>query len=155
MAATRHWANAMSSFIFASKVGGIRYYRGKPYEVLEANMLMDPNVLRTVYCEANRPHYFYASSAHVYPVELQMAADAADIVEKAIPVAIARIIGAYGPGQDFDLAKGSAIPVFIRRAIEFPKRAPFIQCPASRSAGTNIEPIYPEPLVTNICALTF
>ena len=41
-------------------------------------------------------------------------------------VSIARIIGAYGPGQDFDLETGSAIPVFIRRAIEYPDRSPFV-----------------------------
>jgi GDP-L-fucose synthase len=139
----------------ASKVGGIRYYLSKPYEVLQSNMLMDSNILNAVIAR-KVPHYFYASSAHIYPVELQMAADAADIIEnQAIPAhpelsygwaklmgekqieyaiaeglplraAVARIIGAYGPGQDFDLAKGSAIPVFIRRAIEYPKSRPFV-----------------------------
>lgn len=138
----------------ASKVGGIRYYMGKPYEVLEANMKMDGNVQDAVLA-AHTPHYFYASSAHIYPIELQMSADAAAINEdQAIPAhpelsygwakllgekrleyaiaeglklraASARIIGAYGPGQDFDIATGSAIPVFIRRAIEYPKRSPF------------------------------
>ena len=44
---------------------------------------------------------------------------------------VARIIGTYGPNQDFDLATGSAIPVFIRRtvfmrrAIEYPQLGPF------------------------------
>jgi hypothetical protein len=38
---------------------------------------------------------------------------------------VARIIGAYGPNQDFDLATASAIPVFIRRAIEYPQLGPF------------------------------
>jgi GDP-D-mannose 3',5'-epimerase len=139
----------------ASKVGGIQYYLSKPYEVLRDNILMDSNVLNAVLSGEVR-YYFYASSAHVYPIELQMAADAADIVEnQAIPAhpelsygwakligekrieyaiaeglplraSVARIIGAYGPGQDFDLAKGSAIPVFIRRAIEYPKGAPFV-----------------------------
>jgi nucleoside-diphosphate-sugar epimerase len=139
----------------ASKVGGIRYYLSKPYEVLSDNILMDSNVLNAV-ISRDVPHYFYASSAHVYPVELQMAADAADIAEnQAIPAhpelsygwakligekrieyaiaeglplraSVARIIGAYGPGQDFDLTKGSAIPVFIRRAIEYPNGAPFV-----------------------------
>ena len=138
----------------ASKVGGIRYYMGKPYEVIEANMKMDGNVLDAVLA-ARTPHYFYASSAHIYPIELQMSADAAAISEnQAIPAhpelsygwakllgekrleyaiaeglplraSSARIIGAYGPGQDFDIATGSAIPVFIRRAIEYPKRSPF------------------------------
>ena len=139
----------------ASKVGGIRYYLSKPYEVLRDNILMDSNVLNAV-ISAEVPYYFYASSAHVYPIELQMAADAPDIVEnQAIPAhpelsygwakligekrieyaiaeglplraSVARIIGAYGPGQNFDLATGSAIPVFIRRAIEYPKGAPFV-----------------------------
>jgi GDP-D-mannose 3', 5'-epimerase len=139
----------------ASKVGGIRYYLSKPHEVLRDNILMDSNILNAV-ISGDVPQYFYASSAHIYPVELQMAANAADIVEnQAIPAhpelsygwaklmgekrieyaiaeglplraSVARIIGAYGPGQDFDLAKGSAIPVFIRRAIEYPKGAPFV-----------------------------
>ncbi|MGA7711109.1 MAG: NAD-dependent epimerase/dehydratase family protein [Rhizomicrobium sp.] len=138
----------------ASKVGGIRYYLEKPYEVFEANSAIDGNVLNAAIA-ARTPHFFYASSAHVYPIELQMSADAPEIVEEqAIPAhpelsygwakligekrieyaiaeglplraAVARIIGAYGPGQDYDLDKGSAIPVFIRRAIEYPKRAPF------------------------------
>ena len=34
-------------------------------------------------------------------------------------------MGAFGPRQDFDLETGSAIPVFIRRAIEYPNRRPF------------------------------
>jgi UDP-glucose 4-epimerase len=139
----------------ASKVGGIRYYLSKPYEVLRDNILMDSNILNAV-ISGEVPYYFYASSAHVYPIELQMAADAVDIVEsQAIPAhpelsygwakligekrieyaiseglplraSVARIIGAYGPGQNFDLATGSAIPVFIRRAIEYPKGAPFV-----------------------------
>ena len=32
----------------ASKVGGIRYYLSKPYEVLRDNILMDSNVLNAV-----------------------------------------------------------------------------------------------------------
>ena len=139
----------------ASKVGGIQYYLSQPYEVLHDNILMDSNVLNAV-ISGQVPHYFYASSAHVYPIELQLAVDAPAIVEsQAIPAhpelsygwaklmgekrieyaiaeglslraSVARIIGAYGPGQDFDLAKGSAIPVFIRRAIEYPNGAPFV-----------------------------
>jgi nucleoside-diphosphate-sugar epimerase len=142
-------------FHLASKVGGIRYYIGKPYEVMEANMVMDANVLNAVIA-LKTPHYFYASSAHIYPIELQMSADSAAITEsqdvpahpelsygwaklmgekrieyaiaEGLPLraAVARIIGAYGPGQDFDIQKGSAIPVFIRRAIEYPQRSPFI-----------------------------
>jgi nucleoside-diphosphate-sugar epimerase len=43
-----------------------------------------------------------------------------------VRVAIVRLIGVYGKHQDLDLETGSAIPVFIRRAIEYPQRQPFI-----------------------------
>ena len=141
-------------FHFASKVGGITYYLSKPYEVLAANVAMDGAVLDAVLAAAV-PRYVYASSAHVYPGELQTTPDAALIHEdQAIPASpelsygwakligeqavdfaitegwplrasVPRIIGAYGPRQDVDLATGSAIPVFIRRAIEYPERAPY------------------------------
>jgi nucleoside-diphosphate-sugar epimerase len=138
----------------ASKVGGIGYYTRKPFEVIEANLRMDGNVLGAVLTR-EVPLYFYASSAHVYPIELQGDAEAMPIREdqvlpahpelsygwakligekrieyamaegRPIRASVARIIGAYGPNQDFDLATGSAIPVFIRRAIEYPHLAPF------------------------------
>ena len=44
-----------------------------------------------------------------------------------------RITGAYGPPQSDDLDSGSAIPVFIRRAIAYPADAPF------RVLGTGME----------------
>jgi nucleoside-diphosphate-sugar epimerase len=138
----------------ASKVGGIRYYTGKPFEVIEANLQVDGNVLGAVISH-EIPFYFYASSAHVYPIGLQGDANAPPVREeqvlpahpelsygwaklmgekrieyavaegKPVRASIARIIGAYGPNQDFDLATGSAIPVFIRRAIEYPRLSPF------------------------------
>jgi nucleoside-diphosphate-sugar epimerase len=141
-------------FHLASKVGGIGYYTRRPFEVFEANLRMDGNVLGAVLAH-EVPFYFYASSAHVYPIELQGDAEAAPIREdqvipahpelsygwaklmgekrieyavaegKPLRASIARIIGAYGPNQDFDLATGSAIPVFIRRAIEYPRLSPF------------------------------
>ncbi|MCH2113958.1 MAG: NAD-dependent epimerase/dehydratase family protein [Pirellulales bacterium] len=141
-------------FHLASKVGGIGYYLEKPWDVLHSNMTMDGHIL-TALVEAGVPHYFYASSAHIYPIELQMDIDATHIREeqaypanpslsygwakltgeKAIEAvlqeghkvraSIARIVGAYGPGQDLDLATGSAIPVFCRRAVEYPQLAPF------------------------------
>jgi nucleoside-diphosphate-sugar epimerase len=43
-----------------------------------------------------------------------------------IRAAVPRIVGAYGPHQDVDLATGSAIPVFIRRAVEYPEGKPFV-----------------------------
>lgn len=148
-------ANAVDVVIhLASKVGGIGYYVSHPYDVFEANVRMDSFVQDAIISN-EVPYYFYASSAHVYPIELQRAADSPPISEpQVLPahpelsygwaklmgekrlefarsqgvdtrVAIARLIGAYGPNQDFDLASGSAIPVFIRRAIEYPARRPF------------------------------
>jgi len=134
----------------ASKVGGIGTYLSKPYDVMKSNMMMDSNVLRGII--ANKiDTYFYASSAHIYPKELQTIADspmikesdaypanpeltygwAKLIGEKAIEsavvendwmkVAIARFIGIYGPNQDFKLESGSVIPVFTHRAIKYPE----------------------------------
>lgn len=141
-------------FHLASKVGGIGYYLTRPAEVLTQNVLMDTFILEAAQT-AGVERYFYASSAHVYPIELQQTPEAPLIrEEQAIPAhpelsygwakllgekqieyaiaqgtslraAIVRLIGVYGPNQDLDLATGSAIPVFIRRAIEYPERQPF------------------------------
>ena len=138
----------------ASKIGGIDYYMHRPHDVIEANLLMDGNVLDGV-LRRSVPHYFYASSAHVYPVGLQTASRVQPIKEnQALPAhpglsygwgkimgekriefakaqgaplraSMARIVGAYGPNQDYDLQTGSAIPVFIRRAAEYPRLSPF------------------------------
>ncbi len=138
----------------ASKVGGIRYYIERPGEVYAENTIIDHNVWSATQ-KNSVPYMFYASSAHVYPRELQQTADAPLIrEEQAYPanpelsygwaklageqllefsirqgcvtrVAIGRIIGAYGPNQSVDLATGSAIPVFCRRALEYPARGPF------------------------------
>jgi nucleoside-diphosphate-sugar epimerase len=134
----------------ASKVGGIGTYLSKPYEVMNANITMDSNVLRCI-IENKIDTYFYASSAHIYPKELQQIADSPKIREdQAYPanpeltygwakligeialqsaitendwmkVAIARFIGIYGPNQDFKLESGSVIPVFTHRAIKYPE----------------------------------
>lgn len=134
----------------ASKVGGIGVYLDTPYQVMKANMEMDANVLKAVIAH-KIDTYFYASSAHIYPKELQMIADspmikesdaypanpeltygwAKLIGEKAIEAAlvendwlkaaIARFIGIYGPNQDYGLETGSVIPVFSHRAIKYPE----------------------------------
>jgi len=134
----------------ASKVSGIGTYLSKPYEVMMSNMTMDANVLKGI-IENKIDTYFYASSAHIYPKELQQIADSPKIKEsdaypanpeltygwakligeKAIEsavvendwmkVAIARFIGIYGPNQDFELETGSVIPVFTHRAIRYPE----------------------------------
>jgi len=142
-------------FHLASKVGGIRYYLERPGEVFLDNTLIDHNVWSAALAR-QVPYYLYASSAHIYPIEAQMAPDAPPISEaQAYPASpelsygwaklmgeklvqysvqqgcltratLPRLIGSYGPNQDLDLATGSAIPVFCRRAIEYPARGPFI-----------------------------
>lgn len=139
----------------ASKVGGIKYYKQRAGEVFAENTIIDHNVWSAA-LEKEVPFYFYASSAHVYPGDLQQSPDAPPIrEEQAYPAnpelsygwakmmgekliltrieegsgtraAIARIIGSYGPNQSLDLSTGSAIPVFCRRAIEFPRNGPFV-----------------------------
>jgi nucleoside-diphosphate-sugar epimerase len=142
-------------FHLASKVGGILYYVERPGEVFRDNTLIDQNVW-SASISRQVPYYLYASSAHIYPIGLQSRPDAPPIVEnqaypadpelsygwakllgeKLIQYSVAqgcttratipRLIGSYGPNQDLDVATGSAIPVFCRRAIEYPTRGPFI-----------------------------
>jgi len=121
---------------------------------MHSNLTMDGLVLSAL-IDAGVPHYFYASSAHIYPIELQLEIQAPLIREdQAYPAnpslsygwakligeqgiaaalaeghefraAIARIVGAYGPGQDYQLATGSVIPVFCHRAVRYPELKPF------------------------------
>lgn len=137
-------------FHLASQVGGIGYYLEKPGEVILQNTIMDANVIRSI-LELNIPKLFYASSAHIYPIELQLTPDSPAIKEsdfipahpelsygwaklhaehliknliqegRPFHAAVARLIGIYGIHQDIELATGSAIPVFCRKAIEYPK----------------------------------
>ncbi|MCC7475612.1 MAG: NAD-dependent epimerase/dehydratase family protein [Pirellulales bacterium] len=141
-------------FHLASKVGGIGYYLKYPWDVMHSNLTMDGHVLSAIIAR-KVPYYFYASSAHIYPIELQQEIEAPLIREdQAYPAnpsltygwaklmgeqgiaaalaeghrfraAIARIVGAYGPGQDFQLATGSVIPVFCHRAVRYPELKPF------------------------------
>jgi GDP-D-mannose 3',5'-epimerase len=142
-------------FHLAARVGGIGYYLERPGEVLLDNVTIDANMLRAA-LQAGVERYFYASSAHVYPGRLQRTPDAPALreedAEPAAPdlaygwakllgerqiraviaegrpliAAIARLIGAYGENQDIDLATGSVIPVFCRRALEYPAHGPFV-----------------------------
>ena len=134
----------------ASKVGGIGTYLSKPYDIMQSNIQIDSNVLKCV-INHNITKYFYASSAHVYPKELQTTIDSPNIKEsdaypanpeltygwakligeksiesalienKNLNAAVARFIGIYGPNQDFQLETGSVIPVFSHRAIKYPQ----------------------------------
>jgi nucleoside-diphosphate-sugar epimerase len=149
----------------ASKVGGIGYYLKYPWDVMHSNLTMDGNVLSAL-VDADVPYYFYASSAHIYPLELQLEIQAPLIREdQAFPAnpslsygwaklmgevgitaalaeghpfraAIARIVGAYGPGQDFQPATGSAIPVFCYRAVRYPELTPFRVLGSGRETRT-------------------
>jgi GDP-D-mannose 3', 5'-epimerase len=133
----------------ASRVGGIGTYVNHPSEVFNTNIEIDRNVLRAT-LENNIEKYFYASSAHIYPKELQTTKDSPKIKEsdaypancelsygwaklvgekqleylckenKNFKCAIARFIGIYGPNQDYNLETGSVIPVFTHRAIKYP-----------------------------------
>lgn len=133
----------------ASKVGGIGVYTSAPYSIMSDNVLIDTNVLQAAMANGVNT-FFYASSAHVYPHELQNKIDAPIITENddipASPLlsygwaklqsemqircavyenrnfkaAIARYIGIYGPNQDYDLQTGSVIPVFSHRAVKYP-----------------------------------
>ena len=139
----------------ASKVGGISYYLTEKGEVFRKNVAIDNNMWSAA-LDKEVPYYFYASSAHVYPIELQQTPNPPKIrEEQAYPASpslsygwakllgekliqfsieqgcrtrasIARIIGAYGPNQDLNLATGSAIPVFCRRAVDYPSQLPFM-----------------------------
>src|SRR6266446_9886455 len=53
-------------FHLASKVGGIQYYVEQAGEVFRQNTLIDHNVWSAA-LEQGVPHFFYASSAHIYP----------------------------------------------------------------------------------------
>lgn len=154
-ACLRVCANADTVFHFASRVGGINYYLQRPGQVITHNVMMDALVLQAALA-CGVEHYVYASSTHVYPIGLQSTPDAPPIheeqalpaeprlsygwaklvgekqleylIEEGAPIrgAILRLAGVYGEDQDADLEGGSAIPVFIRRAIEYPKRKPFV-----------------------------
>ena len=137
----------------ASKVGGIGFYQSHPFRVMADNLQIDTNMIQAaLQCGATR--FFYASSAHVYPLELQMSPECPLIAEDQAPpadpelsygwaklvgektlqfaaqenpemrIAMARYVGIYGKNQDFQLETGSVIPVFSHRAIRYPE-SPF------------------------------
>ena len=134
----------------ASKVGGIKVYIDQPFSIMNDNILIDSNVLRAALHNGIKK-FFYASSAHVYPISMQNTVDgqkifgtdaypanpllsygwAKLIMEKQLEhaarefegfsVGVARYIGIYGPNQDYGLQTGSVIPVFSHRAIRYPE----------------------------------
>tara|TARA_Y100000310_G_scaffold110457_1_gene108852 strand:+ start:3725 stop:4735 length:1011 start_codon:yes stop_codon:yes gene_type:complete len=133
----------------ASKVGGIKVYIDHPFSIMNDNISIDSNVLRAALHNGIKK-FFYASSAHVYPISMQNTLEGKKIFEtdaspadpllsygwaklimekqlecaarefKDFSVAIARYIGIYGSNQDYGLQTGSVIPVFSHRAIKYP-----------------------------------
>ena len=139
-------------FHLASNVGNIDHYRDRPGDVLLTNTLIDAHMLDAARQTGVR-RYLYASSTHVYPRQLQERRDAPALrEEQALPAdppvsygwaklvgeqalaglaeqgairgAVLRMMNPYGPYQDIDPERASAIPAFIRRAIEMPEDAP-------------------------------
>jgi len=134
----------------ASKVGGIKVYIDHPFSIMNDNISIDSNVLRAALHNGIKK-FFYASSAHVYPISMQNTLEGKKIFEmdaypadpllsygwaklimekqlecaarefKDFSVAIARYIGIYGPNQDYGLQTGSVIPAFSHRAIRYPE----------------------------------
>jgi nucleoside-diphosphate-sugar epimerase len=142
-------------FHLASRVGSVGFYSAYPALVLGQNTTMDGNMARAA-GEAGVQRYFYPSSVFVYPASRQRDPNGAPLrEEEAFPAdppnayglakavgermvvyattefptlrgAVLRLMGVYGPYQDIDLERGSIIPVLVRRAIEYPERAPFL-----------------------------
>ena len=65
----------------AAKVGGIGYYSSFPGTVISENVLIDNNIINSI-VESDIEFFLYASSAHVYPKELQMTPDTPPIEEE-------------------------------------------------------------------------
>jgi GDP-D-mannose 3',5'-epimerase len=141
-------------FHLASKAGSMEYYKKNAFEVFSHNVMID-NLLISAAIENKVNFFGYVSSAFVYPIELMSQIDSPPILESqdlpANPAisygwakfmgerslqyalknnqkmkgAIYRLANVYGPGQSIDLDRGSIIPVLIRRALEYPKLAPY------------------------------
>ena len=152
--ARRALAGASCVYHLAAKVGGIRVYEQIPGTLLHNNLLIDQNVMAAA-LEHRVSRLVYASSAHVYPLARQSRPDAPPLGESesepAAPVltygwgkligeitlaslaaeksdfhvALPRIMGAYGPNQDYAPESGSVIPVLCGRAIRWSPGTPF------------------------------
>ena len=140
-------------FHLAAHLGGVEYAHGSSsmsshgVSMGTDNMLIDTNVIRA--CINNKvERLLYTSTACIYPVELQMTADAPPLREKqaypanaespygwaklmgeiicqacakenGLKVAIVRLFNVYGEGED--MSPGShVIPELMRKAIWYP-----------------------------------
>jgi len=145
-------------FHLAAHVGGVEYVHGSASmpghgaTIASDNLLIDVNVLKAC-VKYGVERMLYASTACVYPVELQKVPDAPPLREEyafpanaespygwaklmgeilcksyaeefGLKVAIVRLFNVYGEGEPFE--RGShVIPELIRKAIMYPKE-PFI-----------------------------
>jgi UDP-glucose 4-epimerase len=135
-------------FHLASNVGSMNYYLKNEYKVMKENILIDNTVIEnSINCNVSL--FFYASSAHVYPVKIlkkksikEKDAFPADppisygfaklIGEKKLLYAmqkkklfkayIGRYVGVFGPNQSLDLNNGSLIPALMHRIIKYPNK---------------------------------
>lgn len=141
-------------FHLASKVGSSDFYRRFPADVVLHNSALDGQMLQTAR-SSGVARYLHISSAFIYPVERQLDPDAPPLredeayppnpansygwaklmAERALEYtiqqdaglrgAILRFSNIYGPHQSIDLERGSIVPVLVRRAVEYPRLAPF------------------------------
>jgi nucleoside-diphosphate-sugar epimerase len=136
-------------FHLASKVGSSEFYRRFAADVVLHNTLLDAQMLQAAR-GGGVQRYLQVSTAFVYPIGRQLAPDAAPLqeaeayppdpansygwaklmAERAVEYAVAqdgqlrgailRFSNIYGPYQSLDLERGSVVPVFVRRAVEYP-----------------------------------
>lgn len=130
----------------ASKVGAMHYYQQNQFEVMRDNIAIDNNTIELAYKNSVKS-FMYASSSHVYPLELQKKKKyllsekdsikshpiisygwAKLVGEKQIEylsnkfenTVILRFVGIYGNNQDVDIANGSLIPVLSYKSLNYP-----------------------------------
>lgn len=138
-------------FHLASKVGSYQYYLKQAGDVAVTNSLVDARIIQAA-IKTEVPHFFYASSTHIYSKDCKGWGDAfieldsdeimwADDLlsygwtklwgerllelnfDKFETCVLGRINGAYGSGQDYDVENGSVIPVLARKIAKYPEES--------------------------------
>tara|TARA_Y100000034_G_C6844661_1_gene382509 strand:+ start:106 stop:1014 length:909 start_codon:yes stop_codon:yes gene_type:complete len=121
----------------AAKVGSFSYYEENALEVLCSNLSIDANVINAA-DKAGVKKFIYAGSAHVYsdtqslikedsPTDPGLSYGYAKLVgekllaHSSMRSAIMRLIGIYGPGQDYNIDNGSFIPVMCFKSLSYPE----------------------------------
>ena len=131
----------------ASKVGAMHYYQKNQFDVMRDNIMIDNNAIELAYKNSIKS-FLYASSSHVYPLDLQkknkyllkekdsnrshpiISYGWAKLVgEKQIEylsnkfdnTIMLRFVGIYGNNQDVNISNGSLIPVLSYKSLNYPK----------------------------------